>query len=211
MFRQGLYYIERVGCEGDDSINLAHCNWHDHGWSNDADAWPIHDGEQYYARGPFQLAWNYNYGRFSNIFYEDDYDSRKILLEYPERVHEDPFTVFSAALWFYMTPQAPKPSMHDVVTGYFEPNTEDEDVGIMGGFGTTINIINGADECGFPSVSANNRVEWYEDFLDYFGISDDEDLDCEEEGDFPAGGAASVPSYYTESWTVSGACQVVSW
>ena len=101
--------------------------------------------------------------------------------------------------------------MHDVVTGYFEPNIEDLAQGIMGGFATTINIINGGDECGFPSTSADSRVDWYKDFLHYFDITDDEDLYCDDEFDFPAGGAASVPSYYTESWSVSGACQVVSW
>ena len=47
-----------------------------------------------------------------------------------------------------MTPAEPKPSMHDVVTGYWEPNDEDLKANIdNSGFGTTINIINGAEEC----------------------------------------------------------------
>lgn len=69
-----------------------------------------------------QLSWNYNYGQFSNIFVESRYDSKMELLEHPEYVHQDGYTAFAAGLWFYMTPQDPKPSMHDVMTGFFTPN-----------------------------------------------------------------------------------------
>ena len=37
--------------------------------------------------------------------------------------------------------------MHDVMTGFFEPNAVDLDHGITATFGTTINIINGGYEC----------------------------------------------------------------
>lgn len=47
-----------------------------------------------------------------------------------------------------MTPQDPKPSMHDVMTGFFEPNEADLEGGMTATFGTTINIINGGIECG---------------------------------------------------------------
>jgi len=62
-------------------------------------------------------------------------------------VHEDAYTVFAAALWFYMTPQYPKPSMHDVLTGFMVPTEADKKVGIGANFGTTVNIINGGVEC----------------------------------------------------------------
>jgi len=75
------------------------------------------------------------------------------LLENPDDVMQDGYTAFAAALWFYMTPQSPKPSMHDVATGYFTPNSYDTSAGIKGGFGSTIDIINGGIECG--SGSAN--------------------------------------------------------
>jgi len=54
----------------------------------------------------------------------------------------------AAGIWFYMTPQDPKPSMHDVMTGFFEPNDKDDQVNITATFGTTTNIINGGLECG---------------------------------------------------------------
>jgi len=49
----------------------------------------------------------------------------------------------SAALWFYMNPQDPKPSMHDVITGYFVPTAADKAVNLGADFGTTTNILNG--------------------------------------------------------------------
>jgi chitodextrinase len=195
-FRQGLHYIELIGCEGGDPSN-SNCDWYDLGWANDA--WPVQDGKQYYARGPFQLAWNYNYGRFSNVFHtEGGYSSFMYLLEHPEEVSTDGYTVFSSALWFYMTPQSPKPSMHDIVTGFFVPNAADQAAGITGGFGTTINVINGGAECGWASSSAAKRGEWYLAFLDYFGLPAEGDLGCATEGGFPAGGAGGlVPGYFT--------------
>lgn len=104
------------------------------------------------------------------------------LLENPDLVHTDGFTVFSSAMWFYMTPQSPKPSMHDVATGYFQPNAADITAGITGGFGTTTNIINGGAECGWDSPNATKRGDFYTKFLTYFGITDsDDNLDCDGE------------------------------
>lgn len=84
LWRQGLHYIENTACTG-GNLDNAGCNYHAHGWANDA--WPNQSEKQYYARGPFQLAWNYNYGRFSNIFVEGEYDSKMDLLENPDLVH----------------------------------------------------------------------------------------------------------------------------
>jgi hypothetical protein len=50
------------------------------------------------------LSWNYNYGAFSEVLVESVYDSRMYLLNNPDLVHTDAFTVFTSALWFYMTP-----------------------------------------------------------------------------------------------------------
>ena len=46
-----------------------------------------------------------------------------------------------------MTPQSPKPSMHDVMRGFFEPNDYDLSQDIYDGFGATTNIVNGGLEC----------------------------------------------------------------
>jgi len=33
---------------------------------------------------------------------------------------------FLSALWIYMTPRSPMPSMHEVATRFFKPNQHDE-------------------------------------------------------------------------------------
>jgi len=47
------------------------------------------------------------------------------LLINPGRVSSEGNVAAAAGIWFYMTPQDPKPSMHDVVTGFFTPNAVD--------------------------------------------------------------------------------------
>jgi len=90
-----------------------------------SDAYPAQPPAQYYARGPLQMLYTYNYGPFSNAFNVSTYDSRMTFLMHPEKVLENGYTAFSAALWFHMTPQSPKPSMHDVMSGFYTPNEVD--------------------------------------------------------------------------------------
>jgi len=47
-----------------------------------------------------------------------------------------------------MTPQSPKPSIHDVATGFMVPTASDTTAGFGPNFGVTTNIINGGQECG---------------------------------------------------------------
>lgn len=79
---------------------------------------------------------------------ETSYNGKMHLLENPDLVHTDAYTVFASALWFYMTPQSPKPSIHEVIAGFMEPTAADDAAGITASFGTTTNIINGGHECG---------------------------------------------------------------
>jgi len=46
-------------------------------------------------------------------------------LENPHLIAQDGSLAMSSGIWFYMTPQDPKPSMHDVMTGFFVPNDID--------------------------------------------------------------------------------------
>ena len=96
-----------------------------------------------------QLSWNYNYGQFSAVFATSKYDNRLELLKNPELVANDSYVSMAAGLWFYMTPQDPKPSMHDIMTGFYMPNEIDLASNFTAGFGATINVINGGLECGF--------------------------------------------------------------
>lgn len=70
-----------------------------------------------------------------------------VLLNEPGRV-ADSWLNLASAIWFFLTPQAPKPSMLHVVDRTWKPSQRELDAGIGYGFGTTINIINGGIECG---------------------------------------------------------------
>jgi hypothetical protein len=66
-----------------------------------------------------------------------------------------------------MTPQSPKPSMHEVVVGRFVPNSVDLANNMEHGFGATISIINGGIECPnhddfCPNGDADKKTIGYE-------------------------------------------------
>ena len=135
---QALYWVQEIRCNG---TNDPSCDYKAYNWA--ADAWPNDPDEQYFGRGPMQLSWNYNYGQFSNIFAPSSYNSKLYLLENPDLVHEDGALAMMAGIWFYMTPQDPKPSMHDVMSGFFVPTAADLAGNFGATFGTTTNVING--------------------------------------------------------------------
>ena len=73
----------------------------------------------YYGRGPFQLSYPGNYAYFAKLAFGDD--KQQFLLDWPDLVAWDPDLYFLSGMWFYMTPQPPKPSMFDVLTGRYSP------------------------------------------------------------------------------------------
>jgi len=102
------------------------------------------------------------------------------LLENPELVHQDGYLAMAAGIWFYLTPQDPKPSMHDVMTGFFVPNSADDRANVGATFGTTINIINGGYECGNGSSKAVSRGTYYTKWLEFFGMpAEPEGIGCQ--------------------------------
>ena len=134
--------------------------------------WPCAPGRKYFGRGPIQLSWNYNYGQCGAALGED-------LLANPDRVTEEPALAFATALWFWMTPQAPKPSSHDVMTGAYRPSAADTSAGRVAGFGLTTNIINGGLECGHgPDDRVADRVGFYERFTSLLGTDPGPNTDC---------------------------------
>ena len=196
-----------MGCE------YGGCTYAYSGWAGEA--WPVQDGAEYYGRGPLQLSYNFNYGMFSTVFQESTYDGKMEFLKHPEKVAEDSYTAFSAALWFFMTPQSPKPSMHDVMSGLFKPNDVDSGRGIQGGFGSTINILNGGIECGSlgsENAKAANRGMYYKEFLNFFELDPEKEtnLGCATEQQFIAGGAGDLKAYFVQG-EESGKCKLVSW
>jgi len=70
------------------------------------------------------------------------------LVSNPDLVSSDPVVSFKTAIWFWMTPQSPKPSCHDVILGNWAPSDADAAAGRVPGYGAITNIINGGIECG---------------------------------------------------------------
>lgn len=71
-----------------------------------------------------------------------------------------------------MTPNGNSPSMHDVMTKFWMPNGTDSGTNIESGFGATVSIINGADECGagYDTHASATRYVYYQNFLTDLGL-----------------------------------------
>ncbi|KAH9608571.1 hypothetical protein KSS87_017244 [Heliosperma pusillum] len=138
----------------------------------DSSSWPCPAGKAYYGRGPIQLTHNYNYGLAGNAIKVD-------LINNPDLVATDPTISFKTAIWFWMTPQANKPSCHSVITGSWSPSAADQSAGRAPGFGVITNIINGGIECGHGSdPKVADRIGFYKRYCDLLGIGYGNNLDC---------------------------------
>lgn len=139
--------------------------------SNDPNFQPV-SGQSYHGRGPFQISYPYNYGKFT---YEVFGNSEG--LTNPAMVLRDSKTAFMAGIWFWMRPQIPKPSMHKVILGLAS-----DDQGVNGAssrFGWTTNIINGGLECGRPGNAASvDRQNYFKAYMQQAGLTPESNLSC---------------------------------
>ncbi|WP_431004183.1 glycoside hydrolase family 19 protein [Tenacibaculum sp. TC6] len=135
--------------------------------------YPPTPGKSYKGRGPIQLSYNYNYGPASEFIFGD----KQVLLDNPERVIQDAALAFQTAIWFWMTPQYPKPSAHNVMTNKWVPNDLDVTKNRVPGLGMTVNIINGGVECGQGTEKPQvvDRIGYYERYAAVYGIGTDMD------------------------------------
>jgi len=146
-FAWGLHFNEEVAFVGGYTSNYT-----DHANVN----FPPVPGRSYHGRGPIQLSWNFNYGQMSAFLFGD----KNYLLENPQRVVECGILGWQTAIWFWMTPQAPRPSCHDVMVGNWSnwtPSARDRATNqTRAGFGHTIMVINGGLEGN--NTDADGRV-----------------------------------------------------
>ncbi|UMM32785.1 hypothetical protein L5515_006469 [Caenorhabditis briggsae] len=101
----------------------------------------------YFGRGAIQISYNYNYGQFREWL--KSVNITVDLLNEPNLLMTkmDPPLAMMASLWFYMTPQPPKPAMHDIVMGNWNSGAENRAAGYTGPiFGPKSLIIH--NECG---------------------------------------------------------------
>ena len=224
-WRQALYWVNESGC----SETGAGCLYRscDPGtWQ--AEAWPCPADTKYFGRGPKQLSYNYNYGPYSYIIYGDV----NPLLQNPAKVTEG-WLAFASAVYFFMQPRPPKPSMFELIYGYWTPpavnsanNVDSKEPGPS--FGASIMIINGGIECGGGKATAQaaNRVKYYAGFMDYFGLDPEMGITYDKTGvqthktasmscmnmlAFEPNHGAAYPSYWEEDWSALGQCQLVTY
>jgi hypothetical protein len=123
------------------------------------------------------LSWNYNYGQVSKFLFND-----QSLLNNPSLVEQNGVLAFKTAIWFWMSPQCPKPSCHQVMHDLWTPGAGDYTAGskmYKNGFAHTNNIINGGLECRSNSSAAFTekvalRSELYKHYLGTLGFSNSE-------------------------------------
>jgi hypothetical protein len=219
MWRQGLYWYTEMGCS--DNPSQSGCEYR--GGTCDTSTWmgqiwQCPAGVKYFGRGAKQLSYNFNYGPFSYALFGDV----NVLLKDPSLVvaNDDVngWMAFASAFWFYMTPQSPKPSMHDAVVGFWTPSSGDISGKRVPGFGVLIMIINGGIECGGSKeiAQAQNRIDYYKGFLQGFGLpaEDPATMGCKNMQQFDSSSSAFKPSYWEESWSTQScgvSCQLVSY
>jgi len=174
--------------------------------------------KKYYGRGAKQLSYNYNYGPFSDAMY----GTVRTLLDKPELV-SDTWLNLASAVFFFVYPQPPKPSMLHVIDGTWQPNAADTQAGISAGFGATISIINGGIECGqgTDKPQALNRISYYRSMAAYFNvpIAASEALSCAKMAPFSANGGGAQLLAWDQDWSYdptradgkSYACKLVSY
>ncbi len=144
------------------------------------DLYPPAGGQSYHGRGPIQITHNINYGQLSEFFYGD----KQILLDDPGKLvphkPEDGTVAFMSAIWFWMTPQAPKPSCHDVMVGNWVPSAEDIAAGRdKSKFGMTVNIINGGLECDRPTDHrVYDRIDYYKRYIGLMEETAESNCEC---------------------------------
>lgn len=136
--------------------------------------YPCATNQSYFGRGPLQISWNYNYGPCGEAIGQP-------LLANPALVGTDPIVSWESAMWFWTTPQSPKPSCEAVMDGEWTPSSTDVSDGREPGFGETIDIINGGLECGpdaeYPSEAAD-RVTQYENICGILGVGYGNNVEC---------------------------------
>ncbi|MCG3729324.1 chitinase [Vibrio cincinnatiensis] len=164
-WQQALVHVREMGWSEGQLGYTTGCGQND--WQNRK--WPCGDGQGYFGRGAKQLSYHFNYGAFSEVMFEGD---ATVLLNNPGLV-ADSWLNLASAIWFFLTPQAPKPAMLHVIDRTWVPSQRELDAGIGYGFGTTINVINGGIECGEQNKDKGqpvNRIRYWEGLAEHYQI-----------------------------------------
>ncbi len=164
-WQQALVHVREMGWSEGQPGYTTGCGQND--WQNKR--WPCGANQGYFGRGAKQLSYHFNYGAFSEVMYDGD---ATVLLNNPGLV-ADSWLNLASAIWFFLTPQAPKPAMLHVIDRTWSPSQREIDANIGYGFGTTINVINGGIECGEQNKDKGqpvNRIRYWEGLANHYQI-----------------------------------------
>lgn len=180
-WQQALVHVREMGWSEGKAGYTTGCG--ENNWQNKK--WPCAAGQGYFGRGAKQLSYHFNYGAFSEVMFDGD---ASVLLNNPGLV-ADSWLNLASAIWFFLTPQAPKPAMLHVIDRSWTPSQREIDAGISYGFGTTINIINGGVECGAHNKEKGqpvNRIRYWEGLSSHYQIpiEADEKNTCWQQTDY---------------------------
>ncbi|MBE0357072.1 chitinase [Pseudoalteromonas phenolica] len=201
-WQQALVHVREMGWSEGQPGYTTGCGQND--WQNRR--WPCADGQGYFGRGAKQLSYHFNYGAFSEVMFNGD---ATVLLNNPGLV-ADSWLNLASAIWFFLTPQAPKPAMLHVIDRTWVPSQKELAAGIGYGFGTTINVINGGIECGEQNRTKGqpvNRIRYWEGLSNYYNIpiEADEENTCWQQTPFGSlnlnGSADVLYTNWEADWT----------
>ena len=162
----GLHWLRELGPGGVGSSKSSNC--YTTGSTIDYQPAP---GKCYYGRGPIQISYFYNYGNFSEFLYND-----KSLVSDPDLLEQDGELALLSAIWFWMTPQCPKPSCHQVMQEIYDESATSYSSAKMSkkGFLHTVNIINGDVECRGSNTKPLLRSKLYKYYMSLVGFTSTE-------------------------------------
>ncbi|QLG89896.1 chitinase [Chitinibacter bivalviorum] len=212
-WRQALVHVREMGC---DETTPGVCGYNtectdpvfNKTWTCGKDAGG--NFKKYFGRGAKQLSYNYNYGPFSQAMFDGDQFK---LLNNPELV-ADTWLNLASAVFFFIYPQPPKPSMLHVIDGTWVPNDFDKSRQLGNDFPTTIQIINAECQDSPTKAAAQNRIDYYTQFAKDLGWDiSKESMKCAGMGRFDGGSSAAFNIYWEKDWKVGGdnKCQLVSY
>lgn len=171
----GLHWLRELGPGGNASTKPSNC----YTTGSTIDYQPA-AGKCYYGRGPIQISYFYNYGNFSEFLYNNT-----SLVSNPDLLEQNGELAFLSAIWFWMTPQCPKPSCHQVMQEIYDESATSYSGVKMSkkGFLHTVNIINGDVECRGANTKPLLRSKLYKYYMSLIGFTSTE-INNEDMGEY---------------------------
>lgn len=152
---------------------------------------------KYFGRGAIPIKSRAEYALFSEVIFKNP----KVLLTNPGDVAFEYLNIASA-VYSFLKPYAPGPSMIHLIDGTWQPFQRDTNVGIIPGFGATINLRHSSRACGSGSETdtAKKLISYYKNFSNELqNNTTNEHLSCSNMQYFSTQGNGLAP-YWTKSF-----------